>query len=252
MYLRAWFFTACLTAPAAFGQDAGAIKAYENGLYIEAAEIADAAGGADNFAFAARALLADAIAANQQPTPERLADVRQLAERALDLDERHVEGRLQLAISMSLTARPLSAGAAMRSGLGQKAREIARDVLKDDPENTYAHAYLAVWNVEVLRRGGRLGGTVMGASVKKGRKHYQAAISSDPDDASLHWQWARALTSLNAKKYREEIEATLAAAIASTTDTAIEGVMKERARTIDMALTTRTRDEVEGLAAEML
>ncbi|MEM6412510.1 MAG: hypothetical protein AAF683_13350 [Pseudomonadota bacterium] len=249
---RALLVAVCLVTPAAVAQDRSVIQTYETGSYIEAAQQAEAAGGADNLAFAARALLTDAIATNEQPTPERLAEARRLAEAALAIDENHVEGRIQLAISLSLTARPMTAGAAMRSGLGQRARDLAREVLVDDPDNSYAHAYLAIWNVEVVRRGGRMGGVMMGASVRRGREHYLAAIASDPEDAAVHWQWARVLTSHNAEKYREEIDAALAAAQAQPTDTAIEGVMQDRARTIEIALSTQSRAEVEGLAAEML
>lgn len=254
MLHRALVLATFITCPIVFahGQDVNAVQTYAAGSYLDAARQAEAVGGADNLAFAARALLTDAIATNAQPTPEVLAEARRLAEAALAIDEEHVEGRIQLAISLSLTARPMSAGAAMRSGLGQRARDIARGVLKDHPENPYAHAYLAIWNVEVIRRGGRIGGTVMGASVRKGRKHYQAAIAADPRDASIHWQWARVLTALNAKKYRGEIETALAAAQSQPTDTAIEGVMQARAQTIEIALSTRSRSEVEGLAAEML
>ncbi|MEO0881529.1 MAG: hypothetical protein AAFY34_02240 [Pseudomonadota bacterium] len=254
MLYRVLVLATSLLLPAiiAVAQDPGAVHTYEAGSYIEAAQQAELAGGADNLAFAARALLTDAIATNVQPSPERLADARRLAEAALALDEQHIEGRIQLAISLSLMARPMSAGAAMRSGLGQRARDIAKDVLLDDPDNPYAHAYLAIWNVEVIRRGGRIGGTVMGASIRRGREHYLAAIASDPQDASIHWQWARVLTALNAKKYRDEIDTALAAARSQPTDTAIEGVMQDRARTIEIALTTRSRAEVEGLAAEML
>ncbi|MEM7662038.1 MAG: hypothetical protein AAF292_07290 [Pseudomonadota bacterium] len=241
-----------ISATAAVAQDAASVEHYEAGSYIQAASHAEAAGGADNLAFAARSLLADAIATNEQPSPERLSEARRLAEAAIAIDPDHIEGRIQLAISLSLTARPMSAGAAMRSGLGQRARDIAKDVLEDDPDNAYAHAYLAIWNVEVVRRGGRMGSAVMGASVRRGRQHYQAAIIADPDDAAVHWQWARVLTAHNAKKYRDEIDAALAAAQAQPTDTAIEGVMQDRARTIEIALSTRSRAEVEGLAAEML
>ena len=234
-------------------QDAGAVKAYQEGRYLEATEAAEARADADNYAFAARSLLASAISTNVQPAPDVLERARWLAEQSLAIDPVHNEGRLQLAIALSLTARPMSARAAMRSGHGQRARDLAEAVIKDDPSDAYAHGYLAVWHIEVVRRGGGgLGARVMGASVRRGREHYEKAIAADPDEASLHWQWARVLTSLNAKKYRGEIDAALAAAQAIPTNTAIEGVMQARARQIEIAFATQSREEVEGLAAEML
>lgn len=250
--MRTCLIALFLLTPVAYAQDTQAVSAYIDGRFVEAADLAEQAADADNYAFAARCLLAASISTDAEPDPVLINQARQLAEQALAIDETHNEGRMQLAISLSLTARPMTTRQAMRSGHGERARDLAKAVLEDDPAHAYAHGFLSVWNVEVLRRGGRLGATVMGASVKKGRRHYHAAIAADPNEASLHWQWARVLTALNARKYREEIDAALEAALAIPTDTAIEGVMQARARTIETAFTTQSNEAVEGLAADML
>ncbi|MEL7482027.1 MAG: hypothetical protein AAGJ29_10745 [Pseudomonadota bacterium] len=243
---------AVLLPATAAAQGADAMLAFSNGHFNEAANLAQAHGDADNYAFAARSLLAKAVSGDVDPDPVVVGQAWKLAEEALAIDPRHVEGRLQLAISMSLTARPMTTRQALRSGYGEKARDLVLSIIEDEPTNAYAHGFLSVWHVEVIRRGGRLGATVMGASVRKGRRHYQAAIAANPTDAALHWQWARVLTALNADKYREEIDATLTAALALPTETALEGIMQSRARTIETAFATLTEKEVEGLAAEML
>lgn len=227
--------------------------AFEDGNYSEAADQATALPSADSLAFAARCKLAEAISDPGFTPPEALVlEAEALAREALALDDRHVEGRLQLAIALSLRARPLSTRAAMRSGLGDQAKDLAEAVLKDDPENFYAHGFMAVWHIEVVRRGGSVGSAIMGASVRKGRKHYQAALRANSSDASTHWQYARALAALNAKKYRDEIDAALNAAITLDAPTALDLVMQDRAQTLQTALETKSRRSVEALAAEML
>ena len=94
-------------------------------------------------------------------------------------------------------------------------KDLAEAVLKDDPNNAYAHGFLAVWNIEVVRRGGSVGSAIMGASLKQARKHYSAATRTLPQDAATHWQFARAMAALNARKYRAEIDAALAKALAA-------------------------------------
>ena len=107
-------------------------------------------------------------------------------------------------------------------------------------------------SIEVVRRGGSLGSAVMGASVKKGRQHYQNATRINGDDASTHWQYARALAALNARKYRHEIDTALTAAIEADASTALERVMQARAKKLQFALENQKRRAVEKLAAEML
>jgi hypothetical protein len=175
-----------------------------------------------------------------------------LARAALDTEPDHIEARLQLAIALSLKARPLSTREAMRTGYGEDARTLVEGVLEDDPHNPFAHGFLAVWHVEVRRRGGTIGASILGASVKKGRRHYQAAIEASPGDASIHWQYARALASLNAKKYRGEIETTLQAALDCRTDSTLEDVMRGRAELLQFTIENEERSVVQLLATEML
>lgn len=240
-------------SPAAMADEEAHRIAFTEGRYADAARIADLSSTPDSLAFAARSRLAEAMSAPDFVPPAELVSEAELLARAVLADDpQHVEARLQLAIALSLKARPMSNRQAMRAGHGEEAKALVESVLEDDPSNTYAHGFLSVWHVEVRRRGGAIGASVMGASVKKARRHYQAAIAMAPDEASIHWQYARALAALNAKKFRAEIETALDAAIMSGTDSSLEGVMQARAQTLQSSLNTQKRSEVERLAAEML
>lgn len=239
--------------PAAFAEDEAHLTAFTEGRYEEAAILAQENTTPDHLAFAARSLLAEAMsAADFVPPPILIDEAEILARTALETNPKHIEGRLQLAIALSLKARPLSTREAMRTGYGEDAKALVEDVLADDPDNPFAHGFLAVWHLEVRRRGGAIGASVLGASVKKGRRHYQSAIAASPGDASIHWQYARALAALNARKYRDEIETSLQAALDCHTDSTLEDVMRRRAELLQFAIENENRSVVQRLATEML
>lgn len=206
---------------------------------------------ADSCAFSARALLAKAMTGPADPPDALLHAALDKAEEAIAADPRHVEGRLQRAIALSLILRPMSVHEARKTGWGDTARDLAEAVLADDPQNFYAHGFLSVWHVEVVRRGGVVGSMMMGASVRQGRRHYEAAAGLAPDDASVHWQWARALAALNARKYRKEINAALKAAAAAPVDSEMERVMQARAALLGVQMQIDLR-AAEALARRML
>ena len=249
-----WFVALImLTTFTATAEEEAHLIAFSEGRYSEAASVADTSHAPDNLAFAARSLLAEAMSDEDYSVSPRLVEQAEtLAREALRDAPDHIEARLQLAIALSLKARPMTTREARRTGYGDDAKRLADSVLSDDPDNTYAHGFLSVWHVEVRRRGGAIGASIMGASVKKARRHYQAATALSPDDAAIHWQYARALTALNAKKYHAEIDAALAQAIGCSADTRLEQVMQARALDLQSALKTEERAAAEALAARML
>ncbi|MEO1100241.1 MAG: hypothetical protein AAFW65_00185 [Pseudomonadota bacterium] len=246
------FVIASLIASPAFADVAAYNTAFEQGRYVQAAEIAVQDETSDTLALAARALLADGMSGEDQPAAALLGQAETYARRALELDPAHIEGQLQLAIALSLKMRPMSTREARRTGYSGVPRTLAESVLSADPENAYAHGLLAVWNVEVVRRGGPIGSAIMGASVREAREHYKIAVTSRPGDASIHWQYARALAALDPRKYRPDIDAALAAARASPLDDALETTMAARCDRLQAALDTLSSDAVEALAGNML
>lgn len=239
-------------APAALADIASADAAFRAGRYDLALVEAAALATADSDAFRARTILAKAMCADREPDTGLIHDALAAAEAALRKDADHEEGRLQKAIALSLLTRPMSLSEANESGYGPKAKALAEGVLADDPANHYALGFLAVWHVEVHRRGGNLGAAVMGASLKSARKYYAEAVRLAPEDAGLRWQWARALAAFDAKKYRAEIEAELDAALAIDPSTALDRVMQDRAEALlEVVHSAKTRD-IEKTAQGML
>lgn len=229
-----------------------ASDAFAQGRYQEAASLAETRGHADAYALAARALLAEAMCGEGQPDAALLDRAEWFARGALDQQPTHIEGRLQLAITLSLKARGLSRSQAWRSGYGSEARGLAEAVITDDPGNAYAHGFLAVWHVEVVRRGGSIGAAMMDASLSEALIHYGEASALMPDDPGLHWQMARALVAHNPRRHRDRAEAALAAALAIEPETALDAVMVRRARVLSEAMATQNTEAVKRLAKDML
>lgn len=227
------------------------IARFSSGGYMEAASDAEHIGGADELAFAARCLLATAMTGEHDPDPAVVDRATRNAEAALKIDPSHEEGQLQLAIALSLKARAMGVIDAWNAGYGQRGKQLATSVLKQDPGNFYAHGFLAVWNIEARRRGGKLAGSLMGANVEDGRRHYHEAARLAPDDIGVHWQWARALTALDAKRYGAEAADALARAVAARADDHIDEVMQARAVKLAEAL-KGDRRAAQQLALTML
>ena len=246
------FALVLLLMPAAYAQDTSHILAFQNGEFEQAAATMPDENSADALAFKARALLAKGVCGSVQPSEELLTRAENYARAALKADPAHVEAKLQLAITLSLKARPLSIRAAMRTGYGEQAKKLAQAALSADPNNAYGHAFLAVWHIEVIRRGGSFGAGIMGASLKQSRKHYERAATLLPNDASLHWQYARALAALNPKKHRAEIDKALDNALGSPAKDHIERVMIGRAAELRSRLQNQPRKTVKSWANGML
>jgi tetratricopeptide (TPR) repeat protein len=218
---------------------------------MEAARQAEQAAGADDLAFAARALLAYCMTGTKDPEAAIVERASRDAEAALKIDPAHEEGRLQLAIALSLKSRSMDVLDAWSAGYGDKGRKLANDVLKADPRNFYAHGFLAVWNVEVRRRGGALGAAFMGASVKQARNHYEKAAQLAPDDVGIHWQYGRALAALDVREYGAEATRALERAAAATAGDHVERVMQGRAVELLRAI-NGDRKVAQQLARELL
>ena len=209
---------------------------FARGAYIDAAHEAEANATADDLAFAARSLLAYCMTGSGQPDAAIIDRAKRNSEDALKLEPGLNAARLQLAIALALKSRPMDAMAAWNAGYGEKGRKLADQVLKSDPSNVYALGFLAVWNIEVQKRGGGMGSWMMGASLDKARDYYAAAANLAPDDIGLHWQYARALVALDAKKYgNEAMNALNHAAVANAGDY-LERIMQQRAADLAAAL----------------
>lgn len=203
---------------------------------------------ADQFAAEARSLLSLCVAEGNCPSISLAERAEEMCVDALELDPSHIEGRVQMAIALSLQARELSNGEARKGKYAERMRGYAETVLEDDPDNEWAHGFLAVWNLEVMRRGGMVGAAVMGASYKNAEKHFERLNAIAPDNLVLKWQYARALAALNPRKYEDEIIPLFQLVAGATTNDPLERAVQGRAAGLLVQLEAREYSDVKDEA----
>lgn len=183
---------------------------------------------ASGYSSAARSFLEDFVVSNGERS-DNLNEAAALAKLALDIEPYHEEGLLAAAIAFSFMARDMSAEAAYASGHGPRARALAEAILSVDPDDGQAHGFLAVWHLEVFVKGGSFGAAALDASRKDAVEHYAIASNKLPNEAGLHWQYARSLALLGAEDYADQITKSLQLAVAAPARNKVDRVVKERA-----------------------
>ncbi len=186
-----------LTAPAQADMDR-ARQAFASGHWQEAASQAEQAGGAEGYAYAARALVAQLMLEPDNPDRRALTrDALDLAEAAYRADNESAEARLRLAISLGYQGRYTSTMRALFLRVPQRGRALLESVVMEDPGNVWALGTLGAWNLEVARRGGTRGMEMLGASVEAGTGFYSQAIALDPGNPALRYFLALGLIALD-------------------------------------------------------
>lgn len=227
------FCMALLAGPQALAQSVGAHSPaglFRSGQFLLAADAAERSGGADNLALAARALLAygalDAADRDIDPLADRAI---RACEAALAANPNHVEARVQLAIALGVKGRRMSATAALSSGFAQRGRTLLEEAVTLDPADPWARAALAGWHLEVWRRGGLAGATLLGADQRRGLALLAAARRLDPANPSLALNQALALLEADPVRYQATVQLALDQAVSLPARDALERRMQTQA-----------------------
>jgi hypothetical protein len=203
-------------SPAAHAQCPLARAAYENGRWSEAAELAKKNGESADFSLAARAALAACIVGGADCAAMIEAAQRD-AQEALRRDRGNVEARLQLALALGMKGRRATVAEAVTKGYAVRGRTLLAEAMTRAPNEPWAHALVGAWHLEVLRRGGRSGALMYGASLTHGLAAFEKARTLAPSDGAIALQFAVALLELDARLYAPRAGTLLAAAAAAPT-----------------------------------
>jgi hypothetical protein len=175
---------------------------YRSGDYLAAAAQAEADGGADDLALAARALLALCVTQPGRADIDALiARAVRLGERALALARGSVAARLQLAAALGMKGRRSSIREAVRAGYAPRGRRLIEEAIVAAPDEPWAHALLGGWHLEVLRRGGHWGAMFYGARLSEGLAAFDRARMLAPNDPAIAVQYGAALLALDAQRF---------------------------------------------------
>lgn len=247
--MRYVLLAVCLTLlPAQVCAADDARDVYARGDFLAAATQAEAEGGSDNLALAARALLAEAVTGAPRNLDALLTRAEKNARGALAADASNTDARLQLAVAIGMKGRRASVAEAMRRGYAREGKTLVRAALRAQPREAWAHALEGGWNLEIVRRGGSVGASYFGASVPAGRAAFERARALAPDDALIAYQYAVALLELDPRRNTAEAAKLLEIAGTCRAGDAFEQRVQARARDVAAALKDSGADAAIRLA----
>jgi hypothetical protein len=205
-------------------QDAQAL--YAKGEFQKASDTAVAAGGADGFAFAAKA---NSIFANTRPAGEQenlYVKSENYATQAIKLDAKLDTGYFELARAIGRLSQLRGVGAALLQGLGTKVKDNLDKAISLNAKNASAMVALGLWHSEIIAKGA---GFLYGADGGKVGPLMEKAIALEPDVMIHRIEYARALMLLDAKNKAKAVE-LLEKAVTLKVNDAAEAIDFERAK----------------------
>lgn len=229
-----------------------ALRAYRTGAYERAAEVSQSEGSAASFAFAAQAIIADAISRKDGYCTPCLAKAEQLAERAISLDPHLIDGYLQSAVAVGFRGRSIGLSEARAEGLAEQAKDRLDKAMAIDPTNVWARASLGAWNIEIVHHAGKILASLMyGASQSEGLSLYRAALNDAPAIAVLHFHYALSILSLDQDEFRAEAERELRHTLSISVDDALTRHVQSQASTVLNAMPTCSPRELGEMVSRL-
>jgi tetratricopeptide (TPR) repeat protein len=229
-----------------------AIAAYRSGNYELAANISEQTGTAASYAFAAQALVADAISRKEGFCIPCLEKAERLAEHAIELDPRLIDGYLQDAVAIGFRGRGVGITEARAQGLAEKARAVLDKAIAIDPTNVWARASLGAWHIEIVHHAGRiLASFTYGASRAEGLTLYRSALKDAPDVAVLHFHYALSILALDQAAFRQEAERELRHTLTIRTDDALTAFVRIEAEAVLGCMQSGSQADLDALVLKL-
>ena len=226
-------------------------NAYHAGAYDRAVTLCDAEGSAASLAFAAQALIADAITRSGGFCEPCLRRAIAKADQAILRDPQRVDGYLQKSIAIGFRGRAIGVSQARAEGLADEALVLLERAVAMAPANAWAQASLGAWHLEIVQHAGPLLADLMyGASRDKGLLHFRTALTLDPHSALLQMNFALALLAMEREDMITEATRALEIAIADDSQDHLVNHTRHQARQLLQALSDRDLKTVSRLVRQ--
>ena len=226
-------------------------NAYHAGAYERAVTLCDAEGSSEALAYAAQALIADAITRTGGFCEPCLRRAIAKADQAILRDPQRVDGYLQKSIAIGFRGRAIGISQARAEGLADEALALLERAVAMAPANAWAQASLGAWHLEIVQHAGPVLADLMyGASRNEGMKHYRTALTLDPHSALLQMNFALALLAMEREDMVTEARRALEIAVADESQDHLVSYTRHQARQLLQALNDRDLKTVSRLVRQ--
>lgn len=187
-----------LSGDATAGQSMESARAaYEDGRFVEAADIAERIGTPEAYVLAARSLSTHAYyEASEEDWEAVIQRAMRMGEEAVRADSSSAEAYFSLASAVGRYAQGKSAWTALREGLGGRIKELLETVLEIDPDHVGAMTALGCWHADVAAEG-RIARMIYGGSREDAVALFERALALAPDDKNLLYLYGVRLPDLD-------------------------------------------------------
>ncbi len=186
--------------------------AFEEGRFLEAANLAEALGISEGYALAAQSLAVYGhhVAAEDE-RKGFLERAMQLGEEAVRADSANAEAYYQSAHAVGRYAQSVGKLTALRRGLAGKIRGLLEDTLAIRPDFAEAHMALGSWHAGIASAG-RIARFLYKGNRKNAVTHFDRALDLEPDSRVILLEYALNLPELDREDGRERARALLSRA----------------------------------------
>lgn len=129
-------------------------SAYEDGRFVEAADLAEAIGTSEAYALAAQSLAVYAhYEASEEEWEEVVERAMRMGEEAVKADSTNPDAHYQSAHAVGRYAQRIGAWTALRQGLAGKIRDLLEATIALDPDYVDAILALGGWHADIAAEG---------------------------------------------------------------------------------------------------
>lgn len=177
--------------------------AFEEGRFLEAADLAEALETSGGYALAAQSLAVYGhYVAAEDDRKEFVERAMELGEEAVRADSTNPEAYYQSAHAVGRYAQNVGTFTALRRGLADKIRDLLEAALATNPDFAKAHMALGGWHAGI-HRAGRVARFVYRGNRENAVIHFERALELAPDSKIVLLEYARNLPELDRESGRE-------------------------------------------------
>ena len=176
---------------------------YDEGDFLEAADMAAELNTSDGYALAAESLAVYGyhIAVPGQEREDIFARATDYGMNAVRLDPQNVQAHLQLAHAMGRYAQVVGVIEVLGNRYVTRVRDAVETAAELDPESAMAHLGIAVWHAEALDKAGIISRLLFGASSAQALEHIDLALEYGSDMKVIQLETGYSLLLLSERRY---------------------------------------------------